>query len=70
MSADTRCAGCGAAYSRAAWGTLQPVRRLEPPELGGLVVAWPSDRAVEVRECRQCGRALARLSPRGIGSVA
>lgn len=55
-----RCA-CGQVYTAESWQRLATVQTLGAGDLGAYVVAWPEERAVEVRTCRACGRAMARL---------
>jgi hypothetical protein len=58
-----RCGGCGREYGIDAWRSLTAIRTMSQRELCPYVVAWPTGRSVEVRTCRTCGRAIARVRP-------
>jgi hypothetical protein len=54
--------GCGHDYALSAWSELPKVHTLTSHDVHAYVVAWPSDRLVEVRACRSCGRRIARTA--------
>ncbi len=54
------CGRCGHRHALAAWQKLAPVQTLEALAVNAHVVAWPSDRRVEVRACASCGQHMAR----------
>lgn len=55
-SSHVKCHRCGARFDRKAWATLALVERIPPPEVGRVLLDWPSDHAIEVRRCRRCAR--------------
>ncbi len=61
MSA-VQCGACLRAYSRSDWEVLPLVHSLSGREVGRILVGWHEARAVEVRACRGCGRAIARAT--------
>ena len=59
--ATTRCTRCGHGHSSAAWAALPVVHTLGEGDLRAYVVAWPTDKTVEVRTCSRCNGNIARL---------
>ena len=56
---EATCAGCGADYPGASWASLALTQRIEAPEIGLLLSAWPEGFCIEVRACRRCSRPIA-----------
>jgi hypothetical protein len=63
-----QCARCGHACSTDAWRALPREQALTRDDLARVVSDWPDGVTVEVRACKGCGAALARVvnvRPRG-----
>ncbi|MFO0740045.1 MAG: hypothetical protein U0270_29370 [Labilithrix sp.] len=56
-----RCGRCGATYDSIA--SLPPMKQYSPAEVAPLVVHWPANVAVDVRQCRRCDSPIACLAP-------
>jgi hypothetical protein len=54
------CSGCGRVHSAEAWSTLAFLERMSAKRIREVVLAWPSELAIEVRQCDGCGVAIAR----------
>jgi hypothetical protein len=57
------CAACGARFDREAWAALALAERIEPREVGRLLLNWPERLCIEVRSCSRCGGPIAAKSP-------
>ncbi|HEY4014057.1 MAG TPA: hypothetical protein VGM06_12015 [Polyangiaceae bacterium] len=57
------CGRCRTIRSEEQWSSLRRVARVDGEGLSGVVVRWPVDVVVIVREC-SCGALIARLASR------
>jgi hypothetical protein len=62
------CGRCKATRSVDEWSSLRRVAQMDGEGLSGVVVRWPVDVVVVVREC-DCGALIARLATRGSDDV-
>jgi hypothetical protein len=60
ITSAVRCARCGHSMSSAIWRALPTERTLTSADLGGHILAWPTDAVVEVRRCAGCDAPIAR----------
>jgi hypothetical protein len=58
------CGRCRTVRTENEWSALRRVAQMDAERLSGVVVRWPDDVIVVVRECL-CGTPIARLAPRG-----
>ena len=56
-----RACRCGVRYEPAELAALRPVQTLGPEEVAAHTIGWPSDVAVDVRECASCRAPIASL---------
>jgi hypothetical protein len=57
-----RCGGCGRSYGPGAWHSLPIVSKLTIDAIAPHVVKWPRGVLIEVRQCAQCARSIARTA--------
>jgi hypothetical protein len=62
------CGRCRTVRTEGEWSSLRRVAQMDGEGLAGVVVRWPRDVVVVVRECH-CGALIARLAPRGLGEA-
>jgi hypothetical protein len=64
-SVHARCWKCGSAYDPGSWVALPMIELILAPEVQRVLLDWPANVAVEVRECASCGTQLARKQATG-----
>lgn len=55
-----KCAACARELTLACWQELPLIEMIESATILQNVSVWPADKEIEVRACRDCGRAIAR----------
>ena len=58
--ANIRCGGCAASFDIRAWMALPVLGTLTGDAISAHVVKWRKGVRIEIRQCKRCGRSIAR----------